>query len=130
MPLYRVKPGKTVNQTGRDYTEHDDPIEVPVHVAYQLRGSLEPVDKDGELPPPPQTNVRQGPAMQDDLRDHERITVLELQLATLDKQRSFVEMQLNDVRGKIEERASGAKKKAETPKSEAKGESPKETAKK
>jgi hypothetical protein len=122
MPLYRVKPGKSVNQSGQIYTDRDDPIEVPVHIAFELRGVLEPVDKSGELPPPPESTVRQGPGMQEDLRDHERLTVLELQKAQLQKQMDYVDGQLEDVRTQIEERASrqkgGAKK--DPPKSEQK----------
>jgi hypothetical protein len=114
MPLYRIKPGRSVNQTGRIYTDKDDPIEVPVHVAYELRASLEPVDKEGELPPGPETTVRQGPAMQEELRDHERLTVLELQRAQVEKQLTYIDGQLEDVRTKIETRTAKKGSKAES----------------
>jgi len=108
MPLYRVKPGRQVNQTGRIYTEKDEPIEVPRHVAYELRGSLEPVDDEGKFPPGPASTVRQGPGAQEGLRDHERLSVLTLQKSELERQLKFVGAQIDDIQRSAKEKAAAA----------------------
>jgi hypothetical protein len=109
MPNYRVKPGPGVNQNG-EIKREGDVIEVARHVAYELRGQLEPVDEEGKFPEVPNA----ASVMQAGMRAHERLSVLKIQREDLEKQLKLVDTQIEAETRKAKEETD-AKRKRPTP---------------
>jgi hypothetical protein len=119
LPTYRVKPGKSINQTGKILREGET-LELPRHVAFELRSFLEPVD-EADAFPVTRSDVRQGVEASVDVRDHEREQVLEIKKQDLENQIKFIDLQLGEIRASREERQQkeASAKKASQPKAPA-----------